>query len=322
MSGIDWLRNQPLYLDLRWSMSEGLLRAWRRRRIQRQILNTPPVRTARTGSVEVRALTWRRDCVDLIWALKSFYLFSRVDYPLYIHDGGLARGQGEFLSKHFPDATVVLANDAEREVTAELLRRGLNRCLEYRGLNVTTRKLFDFFLLSKADYIVSIDSDIVFFRRPELLCVPPEGHRENRYNKDEGYWYSMKLDELEASFGIRPIEYINSGLSVVLRQSIDFDAIERWLQHPKLFADRWVTEQTLHALCSAVNGEAMLLPESYKVSVKPGLTPDIVCKHYPGFFRPLHYEEGMSHLLETGFLDALRSARTSPPRTRSELPGA
>ncbi|MGO9604270.1 MAG: hypothetical protein ACLQAT_12900 [Candidatus Binataceae bacterium] len=272
--------------------------------------------------MEVRALTWRRDCVDLIWALKSFYLFSGVDYPLYIHDGGLARGQAGFLSKHFPDAKVVLADQAEHEVHAELLRRGLKRCWEYRGLNVTTRKLFDFFLLSKADYIVSIDSDIVFFRRPDLLCVPPEGNRENRYNKDEGYWYSMKLDELEASFGIRPMEYINSGLSLVRRQSIDFDAIERWLQHPKLFADRWVTEQTLHALCSKVSGGAMLLPESYKVSVKAGLTPDMVCKHYPGFFRPLHYEEGMSHLIETGFLDALRSGRPTQAQTPSVLPGA
>jgi len=80
--------------------------------------------------VEVRALTWRRDCLDLIWALKSFYLFSGVAYPLYIHDGGLAPGQAELLGEHFPDAKVVLAEDAEREVRAELIPRGLNRCLE------------------------------------------------------------------------------------------------------------------------------------------------------------------------------------------------
>lgn len=302
------LRRQPLYLDFRWSTQEGLKHAWLRRRAQRKILATPPVETARLGPVEVRALTWRRDCLDLIWALKSFYLFSGSKYPLYIHDGGLAAGQVDLLQKHFPGATVVSAVQADREVPQKLRERGLKRCLEYRALNVTTRKLFDFFLLSSAEYLVSIDSDILFFAKPELLSVPPQGIAKNRYNKDDGYWYSMTLDELDTSFGIRPPAAINSGLSVIRRDSIDFDRIECWLANPKLRADRWVTEQTLHALCSTLHG-VEFLPDTYCVSTRPGLPPSIVCKHYTGFFRHLHYEEGMQHLMDSGFLDRLKSSR-------------
>ena len=304
------LRRNPWYLDFRWSTREGLGHAWKRHYFQRKILATPPIKTAQTGRVEVRVLTWRRDCLDAIWALKSFYFFSGLDYPLYIHDGGLAAGQGELLRKHFPRATIVSAAQADRDVTAILTKRGLRRCLEYRQANITTRKLFDFFLLSTADYLVSIDSDIVFFRRPDLLEVPAKGIPRNRYNQDSAYWYSMTLDELESNFGVRPHPLINSGLSVIRRSSIDFELIEKWLENSKLRANLWVTEQTLHALCSTIYG-VELLPAGYIVSTKPGLPADAICKHYTGFFRHLQYEEGIRFLVENGFLEQLRLTRNS-----------
>ena len=310
-------RDRRWYLDFRWATREGLLHAWRRRRLQRRILQTPPVQTSVRGNVEVRALTWRRDCLDLIWALKSFYHFSETDYPLLIHDGGLLDFQVALLRRHFPDATIVGRAEADDRVDEILRARGLGRCREYRSLNITTRKLFDFFLLSSADYLISIDSDILFFRKPELLLVPRGGIGKNRYNRDQGSWYAMTPDEMEASFGIRPPEFINSGLSVIRKDTIDFDSIERWLEHPKLFQDRWVTEQTLHDLCAARCG-AELLPDTYLVSTEPGLSVDTVCKHYPGFFRPLHYEEGMRRLVVMGFLDRLRRAEMSGATRRTE----
>ncbi len=321
MNPLAWLRRQPAYLDFRWATREGLARAWRRHACERRILDTPPLWTAAASRrIEVRALTWRRDCLDLIWALKSFYFFAGVDYPLVIHDGGLLPRQLQLLRRHFPNAGFVTAGEAELRVPAELERRGLRRCRAYRRSNVATRKLFDFFLFSAAEYVISIDSDIVFFRRPDRLCIPPQGDFKNRYNKDAGYWYSMSLDELEANFGIRPPERINSGLSLVRRASMDFEAMERWLAHPKLFADQWVTEQTLHALCAGLYGFEFL-PDTYCVSTSPGLSPEMVCKHYPGFFRYLQYEEGMARLIETGFLQALRRQTSFAPPASPETLG-
>ena len=262
------------------------------------------MRSASSGHLEVRALTWRRDCLNLIWTLKSFYHFSEVDYPLYIHDEDWCPDRLNLL--------VGISRTRRSFAVARLINRfaryskKVSRCVAYRRKNPTTRKLFDFFLMSGADYAIPIDSDIVFFRKPELLCAPSWRIPKNLYNKDESGWYSMSPDELEANFGIRPPERINSGLSVIRRESIDFEAMEQWMAHPKLFADLWVTEQTLHALCSTVYGVEML-PETYRVSIRPGLPAGTVCKHYPGFFRPLLYEEGMTHLVRRGFLDALRS---------------
>ncbi len=301
----EWLRRRSAWLIFQESKREGWRNVLRRRHFQRQILGTPPVRTAAVGPVEVRVLTWRRDWINMIWALKSFYHYAGVDYPLHIHDGGLSPGQNEKLQEHFPNARLIGRAEADERIRTRLEK--LPRSLEYRLGNPSTRKLFDFFAFSTAEYVVSIDSDIVFFRRPEQLLVPPEGLAKNRYNRDSAFWYSMGVEELEAAFGVAPPPRINSGLSVVRRSSIQFTAIETWLGHPKLFADKWVTEQTLHALCSTVHG-VEFLPDSYFVATEPGLPPDVVCKHYPGFFRGLLYTEGMAKLIADGFLRELKGA--------------
>jgi hypothetical protein len=298
---LPWIRFQEL-------RREGFVAAWRHHKLQVPILQTPPVRTAASGAVEVRVLTWRRDWINLIWAVKTYYHFAGVDYPLVIHDGGLLARQVEALRGHFPDARFIPITEADVRFPSELRRRGLPRSAEYRAKNVTTRKLFDFFLDSTADYVISIDSDIVFFRRPELLIVPPRGLGVNRYNEDHGFWYSMSIEELKAAFGIAPPPGVNSGLSVVRRESIDFPAIEQFLENPVLFGDAWVTEQTLHALLSARYG-LELLPPTYRIGGSPGLAPDIVCKHYPGAPRPLLYNEGMRQLLDSGLITVLKSRR-------------
>jgi hypothetical protein len=302
-----WLRNSPQWSDFRAAGREGYGRALRRRRIQRLILKTPPIRTAVSGPVEVRALTWRKDWKNLLWSLKSFYQFAGVDLPLFIHDGGLAPGQAERLLEHFPTARLVTIEEADEKVTARLRNANAPRCAAWRARNPVTRKLFDFYAMSNADYVISIDSDIVFFRRPDLLLPGDDSPARNRYNKDNSYYYSAPLDALEAGCGVRPIPLINSGLSLIRPPTIDFPAIERWLETESLFADGWCFEQTLHALCSTKAG-VELLPDTYLVGGGVGITPDRICTHYPGKFRHFLYEEGMRHLRDTGFLQALRDA--------------
>lgn len=312
-----WLRRRPSWLAFQDARREGWIHAGRRIQVQRRILGTPPLRTAQSGSVEVRTLTWRRDWINLLWAVKSFYHYSGVDYPLHIHDGGLTHSGFAGLRRHCPDATFEERQQADERANRMLKERGLERCIQFRKSNASARKLFDFYLFSKADYILTIDSDIVFFRYPDELvrrCVSSP----NRYNRDADYAYCMTLDEMEAAFGIRPIPLINSGLALVRRTSIDFELIERLLADRRLSEDRWVSEQTLHALCSAVSG-VQLLPNEYCVSTKPGLAPSLVCKHYPGYFRHLLYEEGMAHLVKIGFLENVLG-RPQEPFTRFARP--
>ncbi len=292
LSARKWLRSNLWYLQFRECMREGLFTTIARTTQQRRILATPSIRTATTGSVEVRVLTWRRDWINCLWAVKSFYLTSGCDFPLYIHDGGLVGTQAEKLLSHFPDAHFISKEVADRETTSQLSRRGFHRSLEYRQKNISTRKLFDFYLLSQADRIISIDSDIVFFSNPVELSTSLGGQRCNLYNQDCFEAYSISPKEIKEEFGIEVPPRVNSGLASIWKESIDFNAIERWLHFAPLFDNEWVTEQTLHAMCSSVFG-LKFLPPTYIVSVEKGLPENAVCKHYPTAPRVWLYREGM-----------------------------
>lgn len=301
------LRRQRWWLQLRELQREGVRPAWRRLLTQKAIDRTPPVVTDTDGPVELRVLTWRRDWRNAVWALKSFYAYSGVRYPLFIHDGGWLTAQAKELQRHFPNAVLVTKEEGDRQVEAILQSRGYEQSLRYRRKNGLTRQLFDFFLLSHAEYVIILGSDLLFFDTPSDLIVPPGADRANRYARDSGYFYSMTLDELEASVGVRPTPYFNTGPSLVRRRSLDFALIERCLQQPRMFEDNWVTEQTLHAICGSLYGAADYLPDSYMVAPRETTPDHLVCKHYPGLFRQQLYDEGMQYLLRHGFVKRLET---------------
>jgi hypothetical protein len=291
---------------------EGWLRAWQRRTVQRRIQATPPVRTAATGPAEVRILTWRRDWVNQLWALKTFYHFAEVDYPLYIHDGGLDRGQGERLLAHFPNARFVAADESLNRVTKVLTERRLAHCLEFRRQNPFGVKLIDYFAFSTADRVLSIDSDILFFRRPDELLDTDGGPRKNRFNRDVRDWYCLDPERLDELLGIRPPAGVNAGLSLIWRESVDLSFVEHCLARMKMPAHHWLTEQTIHAVNSKAYGMD-LLPDTYCVGIGPLPDDQLVCKHYPGPYRPQMYAEGMKRLIRAGFLEHLVGRfRTNP----------
>jgi hypothetical protein len=296
-----WLRAKPRWVRFRELQREGFLRAARRSQIERKILDTRPISTPSNGPLEVRILTWRRDWIAAIWAIKAFFHASGQLLPLFIHDGGLTPDQRRELSRHFPSAILVDHDRANSLVVPELCRRGCARSAAYRDRNGTVRKLFDFFLMSKADSIISIDSDIIFFRRPDELL----SGTSNLFNRDQAYHYTLPLDELENAFGIRPVPLVNSGLSRVRREVVDFEKIEQWLAHPGLYNNVWVTEQTVMALCASIAGFEFL-PQTYEVGAASALSSSAICRHYPGEFRSMLYTEGMTAADAMGIVEALK----------------
>jgi hypothetical protein len=297
------LRQYQPWLEFQELNREGWFQAWQRAGIQQLILNTQPIRTANTGSIEVRVLTWRRDWLNTIWSLKSFYYYAQVDYPLFIHDGGLKPIQIEWLKNNFPDATILKKDETDAYVLTKLKQQKLDRCFAYRYRSPFGRRLIDFYLMSDAKAIITIDADVIFFNKPNELIVSSNEVGKNKYNKDMSYYYSMENHEIVSAFEIYPVSLINAGLSLVWRESVDFNKINEWLANPKLFDESWLTEQTIHALLSTIYG-VELLPETYRLGTTPGLENNSISKHYPSR-TALLYQEGMQHLIKTGFIDAL-----------------
>jgi hypothetical protein len=299
-----------LHWEFRRVRREGLAIAASRLIRQRAILRTPSIRTDKSGSCEVRLLTHKGDWVSALWTLKSFYYYSRVSFALHIHDGGLLPAQAQALQRHFPMAHFHEQSETTTNVEAKLAARGLNQCVSYRRRNIHTFKLFDFYLLSRAEKVIALDADALFFRpATQLLQAGAITDGPNWYCSDYQYAYALPLDEMERLAGGHVIPRANSGIACVAPKSIDFDLIEYCLAQEKGLSETYkVVEQSLHAICSSRFGMALLPPE-YMVSKTNGLCTNVVAKHYVASPRPALYREGMAKLIADGFLQNLRETQ-------------
>jgi hypothetical protein len=245
-----------------------------------------------------------------LWAAKSFYHYSGVDWPLVWHEGGSIRpAHRSALKRQFPKSRVLTSAEATIGVEAELARGGFTRCLKARRRSFMLMKMIDCVVLSNAQHLLLLDSDVLFFKKPEELIAAGKSElSKNLFNRDRGSWYTIRREAARARYGIDLIPELNAGLGLVRRESLSLPMMEEFLADPDILSEPWLTEQTLQALCGSRVG-VELLPETYIVSQSRGLTTSegrpLVSKHYPGFFRHLLYEEGMTHLIRCGFLDAL-----------------
>lgn len=299
--------NSPgaLLLKLRQTFGHGLRTAYRRDCVRPRILQTRPMDQTTGGDGEVHVLTSKGDWLNLLWALKSFYLHSDRRYALYIHDdGSLDAETGRILREHFPKAELIERPQADRVVLGAL--GGHPRCHGFRSRNHLAPKVFDFRHYLKADRLFLVDSDVLFFREPtELLRrVEDASYTKNSVNRDTSSAYTADPVEVQQRFGFTLEERFNSGLGLIHRDSLNLDWIEDFLDLTNIESHFWRIEQTLFALCSHRHG-CELLPEDYDVILDEHASLERPVRHYVGAVRHLMYREGVHRLVSGGFFKAL-----------------
>jgi hypothetical protein len=175
------------------------------------------------------------------------------------------------------------------------------------------RKIVDVPMYAASGAVFLLDSDVLFFHRPdELLSAPSDGIAV--FNSDHpGSWHLISAAAAEVRWGIRPVARFNSGVGVFTPSSVSLDKVERFLAAPELDPAgalhpnfRGLIEQTLLALLAA-DWPLRLLPDSYLVSHGPvGGNCRPVARHYAGASRQLMFTEGIPTLVRDGFLAASR----------------
>jgi hypothetical protein len=296
------LRRNRSWVAFRQLQLEGWVHVWRRRKLWRCILDTPPVATDPAGPpvrVEVHLLCSYRDYLCAIWTLKSFYHFAGVSYPLVIHiQGAASPAVYRHLQTHFPQARVVLQSEANSIVEEFLSRHHLRRLAEARRVSPFMLKLIDFPVLSNADYLVTLDSDVLFFARPAELLEAAASPVHSRFQRDAASAYNITEAQAASELGIRMAPAINTGITLFPRRNLDLERCERYLAHPEVAQNTTWIEQTLHALCASEQGLVEYLPASYLLSFEPALSLDaLVARHYAGPTRLLMTDEGMPAIL-------------------------
>lgn len=294
-----------IYMKLRQKYQHGLRTVWYRDHVRGRILRTRPVTKTNSDFCEIHVLTSKTDYINLMWALKSFYFYSQRDYSLCIHeDGTLEQEQITILRQHFPNARIILKKEAD-----EIMRSALTSypaSAQFRMSNHLAPKLFDFKYFLKAERMLLLDSDILFFENPKELIDHVEDitYKKNIFNKDVMYGYTVPFEELQSRLDFTLIPYFNSGLGLIHKDSIRTEWIEQFLHIPDLVGHFWRIEQTLFALCSSRFG-VELLPSNYDVRLDKGIA-GLPARHYVGAIRHLMYSEGVRQLINQGFLTQLR----------------
>lgn len=255
-------------------------------------------------------MTWDRDCLMALWTAKSFYHYAQASWPLVWHQGGpLSSRNRRLLRKHFPDSYFFTAAEANLLVEAELRRGGFRRTIDARRHSFSLVKMIDFVVLSRADRLLNLDSDVLFFAKPEeLLAAVASDAAVNLFNRDNGSWYNVSPEGARRRHGVALVEELNAGLGLVRRASFSIEMIEAFLEDPDVMSNVWLADQTLQALGGSQTNVS-LLPDTYSVCKSPGLSTGdgrpLVAKHYPGPYRQLLFEEGMLQLIERGFFREL-----------------
>jgi hypothetical protein len=309
------LRRNRYYVTIRRIQREGPLAALRRRILWARILDTAPIRmepSNENAAAEVHLLCSRRDYLCAIWALKSFYCLSGMTCPLAIHlqgqspDRMVAR-----MRQHFPDARIVLQAEADAFVEPELERAGFDRLLALRRKTPFMLKLTDFVLMCRAQRLLLLDSDVLFFAHAgDLVERARSSSATALFQRDVANMYNISPERAFERFGFRLAPCVNSGIALVSRAAVKLARCEHYLSDDEVARPNTMVEQTLYALAFSERSEVEYLPDSYLVSLQPCTDiSNLIARHYAGASRSLFTLEGLPALIEADFFSKLNGAK-------------
>jgi hypothetical protein len=242
----------------------------------------------------VSSRTWHAGLL----AAASLEYHSGRRWQFFVHDDGTVDGHAQQrIRQVFDDAVIV--GRTEADARAREFFEAHPKCLKHRGQHNLFLKFSDFVAWTPGKRFIVMDSDVIFFRRPqEILDWVDSSADKFHYNQDtkEKYCVPRCMLEDQLELGMWPL--FNSGLILVPCKSVSRDLAEKVLvafegnaHHPQFF------EQTLYAVMGSAWGRGGVLPERYEISWGYFRRPGAVCRHYVGAFKhDLLYIEGATRL--------------------------
>lgn len=229
--------------------------------VRRELATTPPYPVPARADVRVHVLTSHRDIHNAVAALKSLVRFSGADLGVTVHDdGSLTPRDRRWIGAHLPGTHVLQRWIADAQMQAALV--GYPALAAWRARAPLALKLLDVEWCAGGRTVIGLDSDVLFFARPETLLEAAKHYTHERYNLDtEGAPHAWPAYVLAREIGVTPVPQYNSGVTVFRRASV-----EHWPLYEAALkiggGDPYLYEQTFHALAAAA-GRAEALPPEY-----------------------------------------------------------
>jgi len=275
------------------------------RRSSVMILKTPPITVDRHGGHEIHSLTCERDYLNLLWCLKTLFHYSTRAFNVVLHDdGSLSQRALEQLRWHLTGVTIISRYEADARVHDLMARHNASRT--FREVCPLARRIFDFPAFASKDRFLILDSDVLFFGKPDtMLGLMDSGRLFFMSDYLDGYVFSRA--EVQSRYGIDLIPAFNTGISYHAKAMFDYELIETYcsdLVDHGLLTHPW-SEQLLFAMLFSRHQEgADRLPANYGIS-RARLGPATISHHFVNDgSRGLFYNRGIPYLRRAGFLAA------------------
>jgi hypothetical protein len=141
-----------------------------------------------------------------------------------------------------------------------------------------------------------LDSDILFFRRPEELVASVTRHHSGCFifERDMQNAYFESPENIRKTFQVEVASQVNCGIMVADISNFNYAQIEKWLGYDGIGKHPWA-EQTLWAMYAG-KGRTTFLSEPYDVSMSASIAPEAVMKHYIKPIRDYIYTDGIPSL--------------------------
>lgn len=271
-----------------------------------KILASKPMICDKNSEFELHIVTSERDFLMAMWCLKSFYFYSGFKAKLVIHDDGtLSDDSINAFRDHFINCEVIKKKAADLELARAL--KDYQFISKYRFSNFipNSMKLLDALFFSSSNKILILDSDVLFFKKPDELI--------NNIKNNKGFFmrdcqtsYSLPLSTLERLFNIKIKENVNCGIVYWPdKKYYDLNIIEQYLREmdkADLPNKIWLEQTVTVVFFSKCNEFFVQLGESYQIS-KQEITDKTTGHHFVwDEWRLPMYVKGIKRLRSAGFL--------------------
>ncbi|ASU36782.1 hypothetical protein [Mucilaginibacter xinganensis] len=251
--------------------------------LKRKVRSLPPiVLKPESASLTLATVSSKKNFYESVAALYSFCFWNKDVYLHYHEDGTLTDKEISFLKKMFPGIKIFLRVDENKKVKALLESKGLENCTQLREVFFLSIKLFDMIVEKTTAYLLHIDSDVLFFSRPdEILEVVEKRNYNGCYNRDVNNSYTFDDDTLGRYLTSPMIDLFNSGLLLHNFDEHFFPFINKVMEGNLYKTESWHLEQTLLAMFASEKGNFLGLPKQYDLARKEMfLGNKITSEHY------------------------------------------
>jgi len=246
-------------------------------RVSKKVFSTKKYNCFPDADVEIHTLTSHQDLKRYLLAIKSFLRFYNKVAVVVHDDGSLTNSDKEILKDHISGIKIISFQQAENQLVEKL--NNYKKIQYYYQRYVISKQLFDYALLAKTEKIISLDSDILFFKSPtEVIKWIENGSKELISNFEE---YSIVQEQSMKKYGLSYTPGFNNGFFCYYRDIIDLAIIEELLE--KFDGYNFCTNQDITSVLINRNSEKynfkFFPPDTYQTrTIIKGEEP--IFRHY------------------------------------------